>query len=144
MPEIEQAFPEMKDAERQALLSLATTRSFVSGDSIITQGSIHEQLYVIRRGNARILQQGFDQANVEFTGPLGPGDLFGEMSFLDGNKASATLIADGDVEVYQFNNDDVSALLEKDTEMGMRFYRSLLKTMCRRLRATNIRVTPAS
>ncbi len=142
MPEMKQAFPELQENERQALMNLATHQSFVSGDAIITQGSIHSHIYVIKRGNARILQQSYDHTNVEFTGPLGPGDLFGEMSFMDGNKASATLIADGDVAVFQFTCDDVNTLLQQDNGMGMRFYRSLLFTMCRRLRATNVRVTP--
>ncbi len=142
MPEMEQAFPELHEHERDALLKLATSQTFVPGDSIITQGAIHNHLYVIKKGNARILQQSFDHTNVEFTGPLGPGDLFGEMSFMDGNKASATLVADGDVEVFQFKRDDLNALIETDSGFGMRFYRSLMLTMCRRLRTTNVRVTP--
>ena len=142
MPEMEQAFPDLLEDERQTLLDHATLQAFSSGDSIITQGPIHNYLYVIKKGNARILQQGYDHTNVEFTGPLGPGDLLGEMAFMDGNKASVTLVADGDVEVLQFSSDDVHKVLEQGTGFGMRFYRSLLITMCRRLRATNIRVTP--
>ena len=142
MPGLDRAFAELTADECEMLLEHATVCHFKSGDIIIEQGSPHNYLYVLRAGNARVLQHSYDESNVEFTGPLGPGDLFGEMSFMDGKNASATLVADGDTEALKFNRDDIRSLVDTDARMGMRFYQSLLLTMCKRLRATNIRVNP--
>ena len=143
MPELNRAFCELTKEECDVLLGHATQRVIASGEVIIQQGETLNDLYVICHGNARVVQQSFDETSVEFTGPLGPGDLFGEMSFMDGNQASATLIADGDAEVLQFDRGTILDLLSAEPGMGMRFYQSILLTMCKRLRATNIRVNPA-
>ena len=142
MPILNRTFCELRDDECETLLKHSTKHTFSSGEIIIEQGTILNDLYVICFGNARVVQQSFDEANVEFTGPLGPGDMFGEMSFMDGNQASATLIADGNTEVLKFGRDDIYDLVSANAGLGMRFYQSLLLIMCKRLRATNIRVNP--
>jgi hypothetical protein len=70
---------------------------------------------------------------------LGPGQVFGEMSYLehDDTGASASVIADDDdVEVEVVKGADVDTLLTSDPGFSARFYRSLAVGLARRLRAT--------
>lgn len=136
------AFPDLTDEQRKHLLDLAGVKTVTSGDIVIQQHDAHGFLGVVVSGNARVLQESYDHANVEFTGPLGPGDMFGEISFVDHQPSSATLVADGDLTYLSLSRTAVDALIENDHELGMRFYHSVLSTLCRRLRQTNIRVQP--
>lgn len=143
MNALHQAFPDLTDDQRDRLLELAEEKTLPSGNVIIQQHEAHDFLGIVATGNARVLQESYDHTNVEFTGPLGPGDVFGEMSFIDRQPSSATLVSDGDMVYLSLKRDAVDALIAYDPEMGMQFYHSILKTICRRLRQTNVRVQPA-
>lgn len=137
------AFPDLTDDQKTRLGDLSKERHFASGEIIIQQKSVHDFLAVVLEGNARVLQESFEQSSVEFSGPLGPGDVFGEMSFIDRQPSSATLVADGDLKVLCFDREAVARMIDDDHEFGMQFYHSVLLTMCRRIRKTNVRVRPA-
>ncbi len=137
------AFPDLTDDQKSRLGEVASEKLFASGEIIIQQETVHDFLAVVIEGNARVLQKSYDQNNVEFTGPLGPGDVFGEMSFIDCQPSSATLVADGDLRVLCFDREAVAKMIDNDHEFGARFYHSVLLTMCRRIRKTNVRVRSA-
>ena len=59
------------------------------------------------------------------------------MSFLDQSGASASVAADGKVEILFVESRELSQLLESDQGFAARFYHSLATTLSRRLRATN-------
>jgi CRP-like cAMP-binding protein len=71
---------------------------------------------------------------------LGAAAVFGEMSFLEKSKISASVIADGHVAVVRIPGTDFENPIAGDVEFGQRFYRSIAVTLSRRLRATNILV----
>jgi CRP-like cAMP-binding protein len=81
-----------------------------------------------------------DAISAEFAGPLGTGDFIGEVTFIDGRGASATITADGDVEVITIDRSVIEEMIATDRTFEGRLYKSMLLTMCRRLRTTNIRV----
>src|SRR5262249_9450853 len=67
---------------------------------------------------------------------LGPGQVFGEMSFLEEAGASASVIADDVVEVDVVEGGHVQSLLTSDPGFSARFYHSLAGSMAHRLRRT--------
>ena len=139
---VDRAFPNLTDKQKSRLFELAEEQFVPSGGIIIGQHDIPDFLGVMVSGSARVLQETYDQTNFEFIGPLGPGDVFGEMSFIDQQPSSATLITDGDVTYMKFGRVQIINLIENNNEFGKHFYHSLLLVMCKRLRATNIRVQP--
>ena len=72
--------------------------------------------------------------NIEIT-RLNPGEIFGEMSFLEG----FTVIANDDVELYVVNAQVIDDLIERDNGFFGRFYQSLAQILCTRLRDTTLR-----
>jgi CRP-like cAMP-binding protein len=137
-------FTKLTDADKEALKAKAGTRQFKSGDAIINEGDQVDELLVVQSGMLRVVQSKRQAFAAEFIGPLGPGNAIGEMSFLDGGKASATLFADGDVEVYAFSRSAIDELLESDPGFAARFYLSLFIELASKLRTTNLRVQPPS
>jgi len=140
--ELDNSFPDLLPEERQQLREQAQILTFKTGEGVIQQGNVVDNLMIIRSGQLRVTQSYLDNLSAEFAGPLGPGDVLGEMSFVDGQKTSATLVADGDVEILALPRAAIDALAAADPAFTGRFYRSLFLDLARRLRATNLRVIP--
>jgi len=135
-------FPKLSDAERQRIVDAGDIVAFNTGDQIIMEGEVINELMFIRTGNLRITRTYLDDLAAEFAGPLGPGEVVGELSYFDGKGASATLIADGPTEMLMVPRDKMTALLEADITFAARFFECLLLDVARKLRSTNQRVLP--
>jgi len=66
---------------------------------------------------------------------LGPGELIGELSFLEGSPASATVRAVENSLLLKVSFEALEARLAEDTDFAARLYRSFARTAARRLRA---------
>jgi len=138
---LEHSFKNLTEDERETLMQVAVSRSYQTGDAIFNQGDQVDNLMVVAKGMLRVTHV-FDGRLSEFVGPLGPGDVVGEMSFADGKPASATLIADGDTEVLTISRDAVESMIEADPAFAGRLYKDLLLHLAHRLRTTNLRADP--
>lgn len=137
-------FTKLSENERQTLFNSGTVKSYKSGDMIIAEGDSVDALMFINSGNIRVTRAFLDDLNAEFAGPLGPGEVVGEMSFMDGRGASASLIADGHTEILEIPRDIVFKLVDADTGFAARFFESLFLDLARKLRSTNQRVLPVA
>ena len=133
-------FPKLTDDQRVQVGGIAQEQTYPHGDIVIEQGMVLDALYVIETGSLRVLQRRSDTINAEFTGPLGPGDLFGEMSFVDQRPTSAVIVADGDVSALRIVNDELREIMSRDPVLEANIYHSMLAVVARRLRSTNMRV----
>lgn len=133
----------LAEAEKDALLEAAETRTFQSDSVVIKEGDKVNDFLILRGGMLRVTQRRGQSLSAEFAAPLGPGNAVGEMSFVDGVGASATLIADGDVELLVVSRSVIESFIEKDPSFAGRFYQSLFIELANKLRHTNVRVLPA-
>lgn len=67
---------------------------------------------------------------------LGPGEVVGEISFVDGQRASASVVAQEDSLVLVLPREVLEPALLADEALAANFYRELARIACRRLRAT--------
>jgi CRP/FNR family cyclic AMP-dependent transcriptional regulator len=137
-------FPKLTDEERQKLVDAGQVSIFNSGDVIIAEGDSVDTLMFNKSGNIRVTRAFLDNLNAEFAGPLGPGEVVGEMSFMDGQGASASLIADGQTEILKIPRETVFSMINADNCFAARFYESLFLDLARKLRSTNQRVLPVA
>lgn len=137
-------FPKLSDEERQRIAAAGSVSTFKSGEVIIAEGDSVDTLMFIKSGNIRVTRAFLDDLTAEFAGPLGPGEVVGEMSFMDGRGASASLIADGETEILEIPRDTVFEMINSDTDFAARFYESLFLDLARKLRSTNQRVLPVA
>lgn len=137
-------FPKLKEEEWKKLADAGHVNTFGSGEVIIAEGDSVNTLMFIKSGNIRVTRAFLDNLNAEFAGPLGPGEVVGEMSFIDGQGASASLIADGQTEILEIPKDSVFDMINSDDGFAARFYESLFLDLARKLRSTNQRVLPVA
>lgn len=107
----------------------AARREYKAGDQILHTGKPTNGLYLLLSGAA--------SAQIPPQGPwrvIGPGEVCGEISFLDDLPATANVVAKGAVELYFLDRPTLQSLFELFPHLGSRFYRSLATILSRRLR----------
>jgi CRP-like cAMP-binding protein len=105
----------------------ASRVSFRQGQTIVFRGSPSNAVYLLLKGTAI----------VQIPPPcthIGPGEICGEMSFLDELPASASVVAEEPVEAYYLDRPTLESLFELFPHLASRFYRSLATNLSRRLR----------
>ena len=82
---------------------LSRTEKIKDGETIVEEGTWAFYAYILKSGKAKVLKIIDDRPVLIRT--LSKGDIFGEMAFLGGVKRTASVIADGDVEVEMISKD---------------------------------------
>jgi CRP-like cAMP-binding protein len=124
------------------LMEKAESRGFEPGEVLIAQGGQVRQLVVVESGEVRIESRDSDGRDTSIARG-GAGEVFGELSFLDREGASASVIADGPVTAHVIAEDKLGALLMSVPGLATRFYHSLAVELARRLREANARLARA-
>jgi len=107
----------------------ATRVHFKKGDVMVHRGKRADGVYLLLKGMARV-----QIASQPMVRALGPGEICGEMSFLEDGPASANVIADSEVEAYHLDRPTLQSVFELFPHLASRFYRSLATNLSRRLR----------
>jgi CRP-like cAMP-binding protein len=111
------------------IVDKASRVSFKTGERIVRRGEKTDGVHIILDGMAVVELP----ARVKFPA-IGPGEICGEMSFLDELPASANVVADEPVEALFLDRATLSSLFELFPHLGSRFYRSLSANLSHRLR----------
>lgn len=128
-------FKDLSETELAQVAEIANDIKFSSGDTIFSENSKADALYVVKSGTVKISQNSESGDLVEVT-RIGAGSHFGEMSFLDGKPRSASAIASGEVEVVSLEYQKLSLMMIQHPGMAVHFYRQFADFLCGRLRAT--------
>jgi CRP/FNR family transcriptional regulator, cyclic AMP receptor protein len=102
---------------------------FKKGQALIQSGERANGVYLLLKGTARVK---IPPQPVVPT--IGPGEICGEMSFLEDAPASTTVVAEADVDAYHLDRPTLDGLFELYPHLASRFYRSLARNLSRRLR----------
>jgi CRP/FNR family cyclic AMP-dependent transcriptional regulator len=110
------------------LLDRAKPVSFKKGDVLVQQSSQSKALYIIAAGKIKVSISGKVLAHI------GPGEICGEMAFLEDSRPSATATAEEEVQAFSIEWKSLIELFELFPHVASRFYRSLAVNLSRRLR----------
>jgi len=117
------------------LRSIASKQTFKPKEIIIAVNSKPKALYILTAGSATV-----EVVRGKPIARLGPGDICGEMAFLENSMASATVAADAGAEVDVLGLADVDRIFALYPHLQARFYKSLALLLSQRLRATSSRL----
>ena len=93
-------------------------------EEIVREGEIDDRFYIIVNGKVVV------ERNAQAVGRLGKGDCFGETSYVQDAKRTATIRADGPVTLMKVS----STLLEQvSSSCQLRFNKMFLRTLIQRL-----------
>jgi CRP-like cAMP-binding protein len=121
------------------LRAVAREVSFMKGAELVRQGEASRGCFVIRVGSveARVaLPGGGALAVAQFR----DGDMFGEMALIERGVASATVVAQSNVDAWFVGRDDFRALVASRERAALEIQRAITRTLADKLRALNARV----
>ena len=127
----------LTDEQRTELLSSAEGCHYREDEVILSEGEQRRAIFLIKNGVVRV-ERGHMGFNVEVS-RLHSGEIFGEMSFVEEFGASASVVADTDVEVDVIDEEHVKLLGSEDPAFYGPFYHSIAEVLSRRLRETTVR-----
>jgi len=124
---------QLTEMEKEKLGGLLLEKNVAKNDHILTQGQTGGVLYILRSGRANI--------NVDANGQhmhiaaAKEGALFGEITFLTGDAATANVIASEDCTVYKLAREDCSELMQAAPELVYVFMAAMLVNAAKVIRS---------
>ena len=110
-------------------------RNVQVNETIIEKNTTGRDIYIISRGQFRVHD---DSAGEDFVlAMLKRGDIFGEMSFLDGSMRSASVTSNTNGSLLTMGEKEFSNMLIKEPEIAVMFLRFLAGVVSGRLRVAN-------
>jgi len=128
-------FGGLDPAERQRFAEAARERAYPKGSVILFENDPGESLYIVRHGRVKVVLIGEDGREV-ILGVLGAGEHFGELSLIDQQPRSATVMAMEDSTLLILHREDFRRRVEASPAVAW----SLLTELSRRLRRADEKI----
>ena len=125
-----------KEETLAVLESRMEKRSFKAGEQIFARGDQGDELFLIRKGEVRILLP-LDEKHIHHIATFGRGTFFGEMSFLDGSVRSASAVAYTDSDLYVLSRKTFDNLAGEHKMAAINLLDGLARLLASRLRYAN-------
>ncbi|MCZ6827146.1 MAG: serine/threonine-protein kinase, partial [Gammaproteobacteria bacterium] len=125
-------FHDFSHSEIWEVLRASDWRECPSDEEIVKEGEADDRFYIIVAGNVHVVQNG------KKIGMLGAGECFGETSYVQNAKRTATIMSDSEVIVLRVS----STLLEQvSSSTQLRFVRVFLQNIIERLQRAGTAAT---
>ena len=126
-------FAELIDLDIDWLTQNGKVINYQQNEEIIRQGQKLDQLWLVLEGEADILV--IKSETPQKVGSSRRGEFLGEMSLLsEDNRAAASVIAHGKMQMLCIQQQQLRLRMESDTEFSARFHRSLAMLLSHRCR----------
>ncbi len=104
-----------------------------SGDTILNEGSAYDAFYIVLMGSVSVRKKGAGLCT------LGPGDCFGEMSVITGERRTAAIIANQETYLLQIEGKMLNAESEQILlkSIQLKFYKIFARILSSRLETAN-------
>ncbi len=129
------AFAHFSRQQREQLSAIGSLKSMEAGVTALREGEPPTQLLLLLRGAFRI--QHNTQFGVLTLGHVLPGDLLGDMGFIDGKGHGADVVSETEVEVLAFESEDLTARTNADPSLATAVMWALWKSLSGKLRKAN-------
>jgi CRP/FNR family transcriptional regulator, cyclic AMP receptor protein len=122
------------------VVDIGVEEQYKGGATIFAEGTPGDKFYLIIEGAVRIsrIVPGMGE---EALAVLRPGNYFGEMSLIDDAPRSATAMCHEKCRLYVVNRRDLEDLLFVDRDLAYELLWNWVRTLSRRLRASNDKMT---
>ncbi len=139
-------FSGLTKRQLSGLTRVVTHMTFEPGAVLLKELRHGQRLIIIRSGTAAVTRQGIivregttggiQQGQLRRIGTVGPGDIVGELSLVDGKPTTASVVAETPVDAVVLYRTDFEKLLASTPQL----YPRLLVAMAERIRAMDHRL----
>ncbi|MGA7165224.1 MAG: Crp/Fnr family transcriptional regulator [Pseudolabrys sp.] len=132
-------FGGLSDASLDLLISMLVERRFDVGATVVAEGEPGCSMYIVHSGELVVSKAGESGRAIRMTG-LGPGDFFGEMTLIEMQNRSATVVADSPTVLYELTARNLYTYYKTDIYAYVMVMQNINRELCRRLRRADNRI----
>ncbi len=122
----------LNDLDVEWMINNGSKTELEAGDRLIRKEEIIEHLHIILSGQLSIT----DGESLNNIALIGAGEVVGEMSFLESQLPSVSVIATESTEVYSISRELMNSRLESNLEFKANFYYAISLFLSNRIRNT--------
>jgi CRP/FNR family cyclic AMP-dependent transcriptional regulator len=126
-------FGGLSDASLDLLISMLVERRFDVGATVMAEGEPGNSMYIVQSGELEVTKLGESGHPVRMA-VFGPGDFFGEMSLIEMQNRSATVITESPALLYELTAQNLYAYYKADIRAYILVLQNINRELCRRLR----------
>jgi CRP/FNR family transcriptional regulator, cyclic AMP receptor protein len=131
-------FGGLSDASVDLLVSMLVERRFDAGATVVTEGEPGRSMFVVHSGELVVSKRG-DSGRAIRMSSLGPGDFFGEMTLIEMQNRSATVVAESPTVLYELTAQKLYKCYKADVYGYVIVLQNINRELCRRLRRADNR-----
>jgi CRP-like cAMP-binding protein len=133
-------FNGLPSAILRRVVDIGSEEDYAKNTTIFSEGDLGEKFYMILDGAVRI-SRFVPGMGEEALAVLRPGAYFGEMSLIDDDPRSAAALAHERCRLFEIKRRDLEDILFVDRDLAYELLWHFVRTLSRRLRATNDKMT---
>jgi len=131
-------FADLTDEELSVLSTVIRRQDFKLGETVFKDSEDGQSIYVLKKGEVKACKTAPGGELFTLT-IMKDGDIFGEMSFLDGRPRSATIVAVSDIETYVMDKADFETLVDTHPRIIYKILKNIVFTIHSIVRGMNAR-----
>jgi CRP/FNR family cyclic AMP-dependent transcriptional regulator len=132
-------FGGLSDASLDLLIAMLVERRFDLGASIVAEGEPGRSMYIVHSGELVVSKIAESGRVIRMT-RLGPGDFFGEMTLIEPQNRSATVVAETSTVLYELTARNLYEYYKADIHAYVMVMQNINRELCRRLRRADNRI----
>lgn len=132
-------FGGLSDASLGLLITMLVERRFGAGATVVAEGEPGRSMFIVHSGALVVMKLGESGRLIRITG-LGPGDFFGEMTLIEMQNRSASVLVESPAVLYELTSRSLYAYYKADMHAFVMVLQNINRELCRRLRRANDRI----
>lgn len=132
-------FGGLSDASLDLLVSMLVERRFDAGTTVVAEGEPGRSMFVVQSGEL-VVSRRLESGHVIRMAGLDPGDFFGEMTLIEMQNRSATVVARSATVLYELTAQKLYACYKTDITAYVIVIQNISRELCRRLRRADNRI----
>ena len=132
-------FGALSDASLDLLVSMLVERRFERGATVVAEGEPGRSMFIVHSGSLVVSKLG-NSGRLFRMSALEPGDFFGEMTLIEMQNRSATVVAESPTVLYELTAAKLYAYYKADIHAYVLVMQNINRELCRRLRRADGRI----
>ncbi len=132
-------FGGLPDASLNLLISMLVESRFDAGATVVAEGEPGRSMFVVHSGELEVSRLGNAGRAIRMTG-LVSGDFFGEMTLIEMQNRSATVVAESSTVLYELTAQKLYTCYKADIHAYVMVMQNINRELCRRLRRADGRI----
>ena len=133
-------FGGLTDPGLDLLISMLVERHFDVGVTVVAEGEPGRSMFIVKSGRLAVSKRA-NSGSVIPISVLEPGDFFGEMTLIEMQNRSATVVAEHPTVLYELTAQKLYACYKADIHAYVIVLQNINRELCRRLRRADERFT---